>query len=236
VPFDRPLERTRDTVAVVRQALSGAPVAHAGSSVTVPLHPGGPSLRFSQLDGPVDVPIYLAALGPANQRLTAAVADGWTPTPYSPDDHEVFAAPLVDALAEQGRAGALRLAPVCPVAIGDRLPELLDLERSWSALYLAGMGPPGRSFYGAAARRSGHSAMVDAVQERWAAGDRRGARAAVTDGYADSIGLFGSVERVRDRLERYARAGVHELVVELRKPDLADQLDDLRLLWKAVTG
>ena len=236
VPFDRPLERTRDTVAIVRQALSGAPVAHAGRSVTVPLDPGDRSLRFSQLDAPVDVPIYLAALGPANQRLAAAVADGWTPTPYSPDDHEVFAAPLVAALDEHGRQGAVRLAPVCPVAIGDRLPELLDLERGWSSLYLAGMGPPGKSFYAAAARRSGHAAMVDAVQERWAAGDRRGAAAAVTDAYADSIGLFGSVERVRERLERYAAVGVHELVVELRKPDLADQLDDLRLLWKAVAG
>jgi F420-dependent oxidoreductase-like protein len=236
VPFERPLERTRDTVAIVRAALTGEPVVHAGRSVTVPSRPDRRPLRFSQLGEPLDVPIYLAALGPANQRLAAEVADGWTPTPYSPDAHDTFAAPLTAALAEHDRVGAVRIAPVCPVAIGPRLPDLLDLERGWSALYLGGMGLPGQSFYAESARRLGHAAMADAVQTRWTAGDRRGARAAVSDAYADSIGLFGTVERVRERLDRYVAAGVDEIVVELRKPDVTDQVEDLRLLWKAVHG
>jgi hypothetical protein len=107
---------------------------------------------------------------------------------------------------------------------------LLRLERSWSALYLGGMG----SFYARAATTSGHGAMVDAVRERFAAGDRRGARDAVSDDYADGVGLFGPAERVRERVGRYVAAGVHELVLELRKPDRADQLDDMVAIRKAI--
>jgi F420-dependent oxidoreductase-like protein len=235
VPFERPLARTRDTVAVVRAALAGEAVAHEGAAVTLPL-PGsrGKALRFSQLGEPLSVPVYLAALGPANQRLTAEVADGWTPTPYSPDHHQACAGPLLEAVAQTERAVAL--APVCPVAVGDDVEALLELERSWSAFYLGGMGTARQNFYANVARAMGRGAMVDRVAAAWQAGDRAGARAALDADYVDAIGLFGPPARIRERLARYAEVGVHELAVELRKPDLDDQLDDLRRLWKVVSG
>jgi F420-dependent oxidoreductase-like protein len=237
VAFDKPLARTRDTVAVVRNALSGEPVSHVGESVTLPMPGGrGRPLRFSQLGGPMEVPIFLAAMGPQNQRLTAEIADGWSPTPYSPDSHGVFADALDTALNANGRRAEVTLAPVVPVAVGDRLDELLDFERGWSAFYLGGMGTKDENFYARAARRMGDGPMVDRITERWQAGDRRGAKAAVTDEYADSVGLYGPPERIAERVDRYRAVGIDELVVELRKPDLGDQLDDLRLFWKALTS
>lgn len=227
VPFAQPVERTRDTVAVVRAVLAGEKVAHFGASTTVPLGDHRP-LRTALAPSVPSVPVYLGALGPRNQRLTADVADGWTPTPFSPD-HDIGAA-LRERLAVTGRT--VSVAPTCPVAVGDDLPELLRLERGWSALYLGGMG----DFYAAAATAMGHGAMVDAVRERYVAGDRAGAKAAVTDSYADAIGLFGPPARIRDRARRYAAAGVDELVLELRKPDLADQLEDLSVLMKTLGG
>jgi F420-dependent oxidoreductase-like protein len=217
VPFAQPVARTRETVAVVRAVLAGEKLAHGEHR---PLRTALPS--------PVaPVPIYLGALGPRNQQLTADVADGWTPTPYSPDAD--LGSALRDQLASNGRVVAV--APTCPVAVGDDLPELLALERGWSALYLGGMG----EFYAAAATALGHGAMVRDVRERYLAGDRRGAKAAVTDAYADGIGLFGSPARIRDRAARYAEAGVDELVLELRKPDPAAQLEDLKVLREALT-
>ncbi len=213
--LERPIARTRDTITAVRTALRGDPLVVEGDAVRLPLR--GKPLRFAQLDGPLEVPIYLGALGPANRRLTAELADGWTPTPYSPD----FSDPLK---AEPGRT--VSTAPVCPVAVGP-IPEVFALERGWSALYLGGMGTPTMNFYAAAARRMGFGAMVDTVQERWSAGDRSGARAAVCDEYVDSIGLFGPVSRIRQRLQRY---DVDELILEPRKPDAAAQADDLRML------
>ena len=61
-------------------------------------------------------------------------------------------------------------------------------------------------------------------------------KAAVTDEYAESVGLYGSPERIAERIGRYRAAGIDELVIELRKPDLADQLDDLRGFCKALTS
>jgi F420-dependent oxidoreductase-like protein len=233
VPFEAPLARTRDTVAVVRAALAGEAVEYHGETVTLPL-PGsrGKALRFSQLGEPLAVPVYLAALGPANQRLTAEIADGWTPTPYSPDHDDACAGPLRKALAETGRTVAF--APVCPLAVGDDLDGLLDLERRWSAFYLGGMGTPDRNFYANVARAMGKGAMVERIAGAWRAGDRAAARAAVDADYADAIGLFGSPERIRDRLARYTEAGIDELAVELRNPDPDRALADLRAVWEIL--
>jgi F420-dependent oxidoreductase-like protein len=228
VPFAHPVERTRDTVSVLRAVLSGDKVAHDGTTVSVPLGEHRP-LRTALPDQVPSVPVYLGALGPRNQRLTADVADGWTPTPYSPDHDAALAGPLRERLAGNGRTVAI--APTCPVALGADLNALWDLERGWSALYLGGMG----DFYAGAARALGYDTMVERVRACWAADDRRAARAAVSDDYADAVGLFGSAARIRMRAARYAAAGVGELVLELRRPDLGDQIADLRAVREALS-
>lgn len=229
VAFRKPVQRTRDSVAVIRQALAGEAVSYQGETVSVPLADSRRApLRFALGDGASPVPIYLAALGPANQRLTAEIADGWTPTPYSPDHHEQFAAPLLTALKTTRRDVAL--APVAPLALGTDRNALHDLERGWSALYVAAMG----DFYANAARAMGFGEMVDAVRSYRRDGDRQAARAAVSAEYIESIGLFGTLADIDSRLRRYERAGVDEVVIELRKKDLADQITDLREIGKVA--
>lgn len=231
VSFAKPVARTRDTIAVIRQVLSGDPVSYQGETLTLPLaNSGRRLLSFAQSAGPIPVPIYLGSLGPRNQGLTAELADGWTPTPYSPDHHDVFAAPLGKALAASGRE--VKMAPVVPMAIGDDVPTMFALERRWSAFYLGAMG----EFYAKAATRMGFGTMVADVRERWSLGDRKGAGLALDDEYLDAIGLFGSAERVANRLRRYESAGVDEVVLELRKRDHQDQLDDLKTMAKVLSA
>lgn len=231
VEFAKPVARTRDTIAIVRQVLSGGYVDHPGTTVGAPLVGSGRRpLRFAGPMGADPVPIYLGALGPANQRLTAQVADGWTPTPYSPDHHGAFASDLDAELADNGRR--VQCAPVAPIAIGTDLPELLNLERRWSAFYLGAMG----RFYARAATRMGFGDMTTRVRTLWAAGQRAAAAAAVQDSYADAIGLFGPVPRIRERLDRYSAAGMDEVVLELRRPGLADRLMDLRAIGALIAA
>ncbi|BCY12852.1 LLM class flavin-dependent oxidoreductase [Actinoplanes sp. L3-i22] len=73
VPFERPVPRLRDTVAIVRAVLAGGdPILHKGvRSIRVrgwrrPYPPTRPYL-----------PIYLAGVGPAMIALAGEVADGW---------------------------------------------------------------------------------------------------------------------------------------------------------------
>jgi hypothetical protein len=128
------------------------------------------------------------------------------------------------------------LAPVVPLAVGDDLDAVLDLERSWSAFYLGGMGTPKQNFYANVARAMGKEAMVERIAAAWRAGDKAAARAAVDADYADSIGLFGPPARIRDRLARYADAGIDELAIELRNPDPDRALADLRAFWDVVAA
>src|SRR5260370_41435985 len=126
VAFDRPVARTRDTVAVIRQALSGAAVSYRGEEISVPrAESGWRPLRFALQSGDAPVPIYLAALGPAHQRLTAEIDGGWTPTPYSPDHHQAFAAPLLEALGPTGPR--VQLTPAAPMPPDTDPPALPDL-------------------------------------------------------------------------------------------------------------
>lgn len=231
VPFERPVDLTADIVAIVRQALRGEVVEHSGRAVTLP-RPGGPgkALPFAGLREPITVPIYLAAAGDRNLRLTANTADGWIPFPWSPESASTYGGVLEAALADRDQALApLAIAPSGSVAFGD-VAELRDLERTTIAFYLGAMGTGEQNFYVSAVARMGFGEQARQVQERWRSGDRAGAREAIPDELIDQVTLFGGADTVRARLDEYRRAGVDELVVDLRRRDTESQLADLRRL------
>jgi alkanesulfonate monooxygenase SsuD/methylene tetrahydromethanopterin reductase-like flavin-dependent oxidoreductase (luciferase family) len=71
--FERALQRTRETVEIVRLALAGARVDYAGQIFTLK----GFRLGFRPVRD--RIPVYLASMGPKNNALTGQIADGWTP-------------------------------------------------------------------------------------------------------------------------------------------------------------
>ena len=101
-PFDRPLERTREYVEIVRKALARETLTYDGEIYKLP-RPGGPGKPLKLIIQPVQerIPIYLAAIGPKNTALAVEIADGWLPTLFAPDHIDVFR-----ALAGGGRARA----------------------------------------------------------------------------------------------------------------------------------
>jgi hypothetical protein len=58
----------------------------------------------------------------------------------------------------------------------------------------------------------------------------------VTPDYIDGIGLFGSTTQIAKRLQRYEQIGIDEVVLELRKKDLVDQLADLEELGRVIAS
>src|SRR5579864_2652379 len=99
VPFDRPLQRMRETVAIVRQVLKqerlrfDGEVFHLDQGLKLLAKP----LRSA-------VPIYLATLTPAGLRLTGEIADGWIPTLFSPEHMDVFKPYLEEGATASGRS------------------------------------------------------------------------------------------------------------------------------------
>ena len=101
VAFDQPLSRLRETVAIVRKALSGEKIEHRGREFQLP-RPGGQgkALRLDIKPQP-DLPIYLATLGPRALEFTGEVANGWLGTSFTPDNAHAY----LGHLKNRGRTG-----------------------------------------------------------------------------------------------------------------------------------
>src|SRR6476659_8779886 len=112
--FARQIQRTREYVAVVRQALSRERVEFHGETLELPL-PGGPGKALKLTIAPVQerIPIYLAAIGPKNTALAGEIADGWIPTLLDPEHLSSLRENLDEGAARAGRSlnGNFDIAP-----------------------------------------------------------------------------------------------------------------------------
>ncbi|MHA6781506.1 LLM class flavin-dependent oxidoreductase [Pseudonocardia saturnea] len=235
VPFAHPLGRTRETVAVIRSVFAGERVAHDGKHVRIPL-PGGDGrpMRTSTAPNP-DIPIFLATLSPRMLELTGEVADGWLGTSFVPEGAAAYLDPLRAGAERAGRTLAdLELCQGAEVAFAAderELAAMVDARRPGVAFSLGGMGTATSNFYFDAYRRQGWGERADRVRERWLAGDRAGAAAAVDDDMVLGTTLIGTEDGVRARLADWRAAGV----TTVRLYPAGDTLDArLETLGRAV--
>jgi F420-dependent oxidoreductase-like protein len=209
-PYGKPLEKTREYIAIVRQILRReAPLEHSGLHYQIPYQ--GPDATGlgkplkSILHGRADLPIYLAAIGPKNVELAAEIADGWLPVFCSPEHYALVFQPHVAAgLARAGRSPEqFSIAPTVPVALGDNLDACRNQIKPQLALYIGGMGARGRNFYYDLACRYGYEAAANTIQDHYLAGDKIAAVMAVPDTLVDEVALVGPPERIAERLRRW---------------------------------
>jgi F420-dependent oxidoreductase-like protein len=176
------------------------------------------------------IPIYIAALGEANVRMTAEIADGWMPALFIPERaRDVWG----DALAAGFAKRSPDLAPMevvagGPLAIGDGLEGFRDLARPAIALYIGGMGAKGLNFYNDLACRYGYESEAAQVQDLYLTGRKAEAAAAIPAEFVELTSLVGTVDFVRRRVEAFAGAGVTVLNVTPVGPEPAKDLALLR--------
>jgi F420-dependent oxidoreductase-like protein len=236
VRFAKPLSRTREYVAVVRQALSRQPLRHEGEFWTLPLPDGpGKALRLTAHPVREDIPLYLASVGPKNLELTGEIADGWLGIFFAP---EHAAESLDHVKAGRAKAGkdmaGFDVVPTVPVVFGDDLEACAEPLRHYAALYVGGMGSREQNFYNRLVVRMGYGEAAAQVQDLYLAKQHRDAAAAVPFEFIDRTSLIGPVERVRDRLAAYAEAGVTTLSVASFAGSLEERVGALRTLADAL--
>jgi F420-dependent oxidoreductase-like protein len=211
VPHGKPLARTREYAAIIRQVLErNAPLEHHGEHYDIPYSgPGatglGKPLR-SIIHGDPSLKIYTASITPAGLRTAGEVADGNLPFFMSPEKPEAVVGPLLEGRAKAGKPADLAdfdNAPYVRVSIGDDLAKCRDALRPGLALYIGGMGARSANFYNDLARRIGYEAAASEIQDLFLAGKRQEAAAAVPDALIDEISLIGPPARVRDRLQAW---------------------------------
>ncbi|WP_299538111.1 LLM class F420-dependent oxidoreductase [uncultured Streptomyces sp.] len=232
--YDKPLGRTRETIGLTRRILRREVIEHHGiTDMPLPPEKGGSLGKpLKLLTRPVrdTVPVYVAALGPANVRMTAELADGWLPFLYTPEHAgKVWGASLAEGAARRDPSlGPLDVVAGGLLAIGDDAEAARDLMRPTIALYVGGMGAPGRNFYYDLACAYGYEAEAAAVQEHFLAGRKREAEAAVPAELCERVSLAGSAGYVRDRVDAFRDAGVTMLNVTPVGPEPARLIEQVK--------
>lgn len=216
-PFEKPLDRTRDTIEICRRVWSGEKVTYEGRAFSLPLPAGqgrglGKPLKFMDTMVRSDIPIYVASIGPKNVELTAELATGWQPIHFVPDRFElVWGEHLAAGQARRDPGlGPLEIMAGGIVALGEG-PEVEQARagaRGHIAFYVGGMGAKKENFYNDLFRRYGWEEEAEKIQDLFLSGKRAEAVAAVPDEYLDLSMITGDEAAVKQRLAAYKRIGV----------------------------
>jgi F420-dependent oxidoreductase-like protein len=218
--FEKPLARTREYVAIVRQALARqAPVTNDGPHYPLP-YPGGTGLgkALKPIVHPLraDIPIILGAEGPKNIALAAEIADGWFPIFFSPKSMKVFEASLEDGFARPGARRTkedFEVLAFAPTIVADDVERAADSFRPYLALYIGGMGARDMNFHFDVFARMGYEAEASAIQSLYLDGRKDEAAAAVPTALVEEIALIGPVDKIRDDLEAWRESIATSLLV-----------------------
>jgi F420-dependent oxidoreductase-like protein len=235
IRFERPVQRMRETVEIVRRAVRGERLAYKGKIYELPLPGGeGNALRSAARPQP-DIPIYLATLSPRSLEMTGEIADGWLGTSFMPEHARVFFDHLEAGAVRAGRSLAqLDLQAGGVVAFSDDFERLIPPRKPGLAFSLGAMGSRQHNFYNDAFKRAGYEEVAVEVQRLWLDNRRDEALARVPDDLVLKTNLLGTEAMVRKRLEAYREAGITTLRVEPAGETLDARLATLGRLLELV--
>ncbi len=213
VEFSRPVQRTRETIEIIRMIAAGERLAYDGAVYRLPLPDrAGVSIRSAATVAPF--PIYVAALGPANLTLTGELADGWIGNSFFTETASVFFDPIEAGASKAGRTLAdLDLTVAAAVEFTDDVEEAGRRHARGYAFTFGAMGSGTKNFYNDAFTRQGFGDDVAEVQRLWRAGDREAAAERVPLAIGLGTNLVGPDDVIRQRLRDYRDCGVTTLRV-----------------------
>jgi F420-dependent oxidoreductase-like protein len=206
-PWGRPVERLRDYVSIVKKIFAReGPVTHDGSEIPLPYRgPGSAGMGRplkSILHFDPKPSIFLGTGAKASVVMTAELCDGWLPFGLRRGNVATYLKWLEEGFARAGGGKSLadfEIQGGVSVTITDDLQSALDAAKPFVALYVGGMGHPKLNFHKKRMEREGYAEAANRIHELFQAGKRAEAIAAVPDEYIDEGGLYGPVERIRER-------------------------------------
>src|SRR6266852_2219188 len=236
VPFARPLQRTRETIDIVRMVTRGERLIYHGQIYDLPLPGGEGKALVSSAPPRPDLPIYLATLGPKSLELTGELASGWLGTSFIPEHASLFFDSIAAGALRAGRSLADLELQVSAgvVAFSDDVEKLIPPRKPGLAFTLGAMGSREHNFYNDTYRRMGYADVALEVQNLWLNKQRDAAAALVPDELVLKTNLLGTEDMVRGRLRVYQAAGVTTLRVEPAGDTLDERLATLGRLLQLV--
>ena len=234
-PYPRPLERTREYVAIVRDIVRReGPVEFHGEQYDLPYTGGdgmgiGKALKSTVHPLRTEIPIYLGAEGPKNVAMTAEIADGWLPIFFAPKDNGFYRTALDEGFARPGARHTIddfEIPATVIVAPIDDVEAAADMVRPYLALYIGGMGARDQNFHFEVFTRMGYEEACVKIQDAYLDGRKDDAIAAVPTSMVEDISLIGSVDKIRDDLQKWDESVVTTLLLS-GPPELLELMADI---------
>lgn len=187
--YERPIRRVFETIEIIKGYTddSDEPFEYDGEIFALS--------GYKPLGVPV--PVYNAALGETNRRITGKLCDGWIPynIPF-PALQEAFEA-VADGARDASRdPDEITVTPWVQAAVSDDPHIARQVIRKNIAEYVGGITDD--TYKNAVANRFPDEASR--IADLWRSGDRDGSIESVTDEMVDALGIAGTPEQARERL------------------------------------
>jgi probable F420-dependent oxidoreductase len=196
--YSRPLTRTRETVAIVRELFREGRASFQGETIRI--------ANFDLWYTPRhrDVPVYLSAVFQKGIALCGEVADGIILTRSTLRTAAQVRMHLAEGARNAGRDPArIEVTSLLPTSVGDTHNAALAALRPGIAFY-CGFFPR----YNRMMAEHGFATEAAAIAEAWAHGDRTTAERAVSDAMIDATSVSGTPDQCRARIEAYRTSGI----------------------------
>ncbi len=220
IGFIEPYRRTRDVLRFLNAAMTGEKVTKTYDTFEV----SGFRLGIVPDQRP---PVLVAALREGMLRLAGREGDGAILNWLSADDVRTVA-PIVTAAAVDARSDSspeiVARIFVCPSDDSDAVRQ----EARFAIAAYLNVG-----VYAAFHRWLGRGDRLQPMWDAWAAGDRKGALAAIDDDVIDELIVHGSPEACREHIQRYVAAGVTTPVLSVMGFAGLDPLQAIRAVAPA---
>src|SRR5690606_29091346 len=220
VPYDAPIQRTREIIEICRQVWRRDKIEHDGKKYKIPLPPDqgtGLGKPLKIMDHPVRerIPVFVASLGPKNVEMSVEVAEGWIPLHFWPERAgDVWGDAIAAGQAKRDpQLGSLEIVAGGNLAITDDYEDLRESARPMLTLYFGGMGAKGKNFYNDLLARYGFEEDAAFIQDAYLDGRRKEASTRVPRELIDATSLVGPEGWVKERVAAFKDAGVTALNV-----------------------
>jgi F420-dependent oxidoreductase-like protein len=210
VPFQKPVQRTREYVEIIRMILRGEKLVYHGEMFNLER---GFKLRFTPPRK--DIPIYIAAMGPKNVVQSGEISDGVLPVYWPANKWGELRSQLDEGARIAGRsAHSAAIAPyITSVILSEQADENERAAARFTvasplAYYIGRMGV----YYAQMLTRNGFGAEVETVQEAWKQG-MKSAIEAVPEELLDATSIVGTPQEIVAKLDKWVAAGVDEPIL-----------------------
>lgn len=201
VPFEAPLARMRDSVAIVRQALAGQKTDYAGPALE------SHGFRLGGLPSK-PLKIYLAALREKMLQLAGEIGEGLIINFFPLEFLSTILGAYREGATRSGRDGSGdEVVARFQVALTDDREGARNLVRASFGGYVA--TPVYNKFF----EWVGFPDVARGVADAFAKKDRGASAAAMSDEFVEAITIIGSAEECREKLAAFVEAGVTTPVI-----------------------